>query len=250
PEHARQAIIGATNKKRIQVSSQGMRDDRLNGMQDLAPDFAATIFQTTLHTVPVFMTYASITGWGHGMPPAVLTNDDLSTFLDTSDEWITTRTGMKERRVSHVSAIEMASVASKRALACAELDASSLDLIVYGGCSNDEAVPNSASGVQVEIGATNAAAMDLNTACTSLLYGLSTATAMIQTGVVKNALVIGVELITHYMDWSDRNVAVLFGDGAAAVVLQHSETEEGVLGSVLGCDAEARQTLRVRGIGC
>jgi len=184
------------------------------------------------------------------MPPAVLTNHDLSTFLDTSDEWITTRTGMKERRVSHVSAIEMASVASKRALACAGLDASSVDLIIYGGCSNDEAVPNSASGVQVEIGATNAAAMDINTACTSFLYGLSTATAMIQTGVVRNALVIGVELITHYMDWSNRAVAVLFGDGAAAVVLERSETEEGVIGSVLGCDAEARQTLRVRGIGC
>lgn len=196
------------------------------------------------------MSYAAITGWGHGMPPAVLTNDDLSTFLDTSDEWITTRTGMKERRVSHVSAIEMASLASKRALACAGLDAADVDLIVYGGCSNDEAVPNSASGVQVEIGATNAAAMDLNTACTSFLYGLSTATAMIQTGVVRNAVVIGVELITHYMDWSNRNVAVLFGDGAAAVVVQRSEMEEGVIGSVLGCDAEARQTLRVRGIGC
>jgi len=104
------------------------------------------------------MPYAAITGWGHGMPPAVLTNEDLATFLDTSDEWITTRTGMKERRVSHVSAIEMASVACKRALACAGLDAGDVDLIVYGGCSNDEAVPNSASGVQVEIGATNAAA--------------------------------------------------------------------------------------------
>lgn len=196
------------------------------------------------------MPYAAITGWGQGMPPAVLSNHDLSTFLDTSDEWITTRTGMKERRVSHVSAVEMAGVASKRALACAGLDAANLDLIVYGGCSNDEAVPNSASGVQVEIGATNAAAMDLNTACTSFIYGLSTATAMIQTGVVRNALVIGVELITRYIDWSNRNVAVLFGDGAAAVVLERSETEEGVIGSVLGCDADARQTLRVRGIGC
>jgi 3-oxoacyl-[acyl-carrier-protein] synthase-3 len=196
------------------------------------------------------MPYAAITGWGQGMPPAVLSNHDLSTFLDTSDEWISTRTGLKERRVSHVSAVEMAGVASKRALACAGLAAANLDLIVYGGCSNDEAVPNSASGVQVEIGATNAAAMDLNTACTSFIYGLSTATAMIQTGVVRNALVIGVELITRYMDWSNRNVAVLFGDGAAAVVLERSETEEGVVGSVLGCDADARQTLRVRGIGC
>jgi len=196
------------------------------------------------------MTYASITGWGHGMPPAILTNEDLSTFLDTSDEWITTRTGMKERRVSHVSAIEMATVAASRALACAGLDPADLDLIIYGGCSNEEAVPNSASGVQVSLGASRAAAMDVNTACTSFLYGLSTATAMIRTGVVRNAVVIGVELITRYMDWSNRNVAVLFGDGAAAVVVQSTDREEGVIGSVLGCDVEARASLRVRGIGC
>ena len=196
------------------------------------------------------MPYAAITGWGEGLPPAVLTNDDLSTFLETSDEWIATRTGMKERRISHVSAIEMATVAASRALACAGLDAADVDLIIYGGCSNDEAVPNSASGVQVGLGATRAAAMDLNTACTSFIYGLSTATAMIQNGTIRNAVVIGVELISRYMDWSNRNVAVLFGDGAAAVVVQATERKEGVIDSVLGCDAEARQVLRVRGIGC
>lgn len=184
------------------------------------------------------------------MPPAVLTNDDLSTFLETSDEWITTRTGMKERRVSHVNAVELATLAASRALACAGLPPEQLDLIIYGSCSNEEAVPNSASGVQVSLGATHAASMDLNTACTSFLYGLSTATAMIRTGVVRNAVVIGVELISRYMDWSNRNVAVLFGDGAAAVVLQASSAPLGVVGSVLGCDAEARHTLRVRGVGC
>jgi len=194
--------------------------------------------------------YAAITGWGEGLPPAVLTNDDLSTFLETSDEWITQRTGMKERRISHVSAIDMATLASRRALACAALAPHDLELIVYGSCSPDEQVPNSASGVQVALGATRAAAMDVNTACTSFLYGLSTATAMIQTGVVQNALVIGVEYISPFMDWSNRNVAVLFGDGAAAVVLQASDTPGGVIGTVLGCDAEARQTLRVRGMGC
>ncbi|MEP7347571.1 MAG: ketoacyl-ACP synthase III [Gemmatimonadaceae bacterium] len=196
------------------------------------------------------MMHAAITGWGDGMPPAILSNDDLSTFLDTSDEWITSRTGMKERRVSHVSAIEMATTASARALACAGLDPGELELVVYGSCSNEEQVPNSASGVQVALGATRAAAMDINTACTSFLYGLSTATALIRNGVVQNAVVIGVELITRYMDWTNRNVAVLFGDGAAAVVLQASDKEEGVIGSVLGCDAEARSSLRVRGMGC
>jgi 3-oxoacyl-[acyl-carrier-protein] synthase-3 len=193
---------------------------------------------------------AAITGWGEGLPPAILTNQDLSTFLDTSDEWIVTRTGMKERRVSHVSAIDMATIAVSRALACAGLDAADLELIVYGSCSNEEAVPNSASGVQVALGATRAASMDVNTACTSFLYGLSTATAMVRTGVVRNAAVIGVELISRYIDWSNRNVAVLFGDGAAAVVVEATDRQEGVLGSVLGCDADARQTLRVRGVGC
>jgi len=183
------------------------------------------------------------------MPPAVLTNADLSTFLDTNDEWIVSRTGMKERRVSHVSAIEMAVVASKQALACAGVDAADVDLIVYGSCSSDELVPNSASGVQTALGATRAASMDVNTACTSFLYSLSTATAMIRTGVVKTALVIGVEIISPFMDWDNRNVAVLFGDGCAAVVVQASDKEEGVLGEQLGCLADARQTLRVRGMG-
>ncbi|MES1260054.1 MAG: ketoacyl-ACP synthase III [Gemmatimonadota bacterium] len=196
------------------------------------------------------MTYAAITGWGKCLPPAVLTNDDLATFLDTNDEWITSRTGMRERRISHVSATELATVAAQRALACAGLAAADVDLIIYGGVSNDELCPNSASGVQVVLGATHAASIDLNTACTSFCYGLATATAMIRTGMVRNAVVIGIELISRYMDWSNRNVAVLFGDGAAAVVLQASDKEEGMLGSVLGCDAEARQTLRVRGVGC
>ncbi len=196
------------------------------------------------------MTYAAITGWGSAMPPAVLSNADLSTFLDTTDEWIVTRTGMKERRISHVSATAMATVAAQRALACAGIEAGDVDLIVYGSCSHDEQVPNSASGVQAALGASRAAAMDINTACTSFLYGLSTATAMVRTGSVRNAVVIGAELISPYMDWTNRNVAVLFGDGCAAVVVQASDREAGVLGEQLGCFADARHTLRVRGMGC
>lgn len=196
------------------------------------------------------MTFAAITGWGACMPPAILSNADLSTFLDTTDEWITSRTGMKERRVSHVSAVEMSTIAASRALACAGLDAAELDMIIYGGVSNEELCPNSASGVQLALGAKHAASVDLNTACTSFCYGLATATAMIRTGMIRNAVVIGVELISRYMDWSNRNVAVLFGDGAAAVVLQATDKEEGMLGAVLGCDAEARDSLRVRGFGC
>ncbi len=195
------------------------------------------------------MTHAAITGWGKCMPPAILTNADLAALMETDDEWITSRTGIRERRVSHVTGIELAHVAAVRALACAGLDARDVELVVYGSCSNDETVPNSASGVQYKLGATHAAAMDVNTACTSFLYGLSTATAMIRTGVVKNAVVIGVELISQFMDWSNRGVAVLFGDGAAAVVLQATDREEGLLGEKLGCNAEVRGILRVRGMG-
>jgi len=195
------------------------------------------------------MTYAAITGWGQCMPPAVLSNADLATFLDTSDDWILQRTGIRERRVSHVTGLELARVGSLRALACAGLLASDLDLIVYGSCSNDEHIPNSASGLSVLLDAGSAAAMDVNTACTSFLHGLSTANAMIRTGVVRNALIVGVEMISPFMDWRNRNVAVLFGDGCAAVVLQASETESGVLAEKLGCYAEARGILRVRGSG-
>lgn len=196
------------------------------------------------------VTRAAITGWGTCMPPAVLSNADLSTFLDTSDDWITTRTGMRERRISHVSATTLAATAARRALACAGVAAGDVDLIVYGSCSNDEQVPNSASGVQAALGATRASAMDLNTACTSFLYGLSTASALIAAGTVRRAVVIGVELISPYMDWDNRNVAVLFGDGCAAVVLEAATGSEGLLGEHLGCDADGRASLRVRGMGC
>lgn len=195
------------------------------------------------------MTYAAITGWGKCLPPAVLSNDDLSTFLPTDDAWIRSRTGMVERRISHVPGVEMAIVAAERALACAGKTGADVDLVIYGSVSNDEAVPNTASGVQQRIGATHAAAMDVNTACTSFMYALSIGTAMIKTGVVRNALILGVELISRYMDWDNRNVAVLFGDGAAAVFIEASDTESGVIKEKLQCYADARQILRVRGMG-
>jgi 3-oxoacyl-[acyl-carrier-protein] synthase-3 len=195
------------------------------------------------------MTHAAITGWGKCLPPAVLSNQDLMSLMDTSDEWIVSRTGIKERRVSHVTLSDLAHVASARALAGAGLEARELDLIVFGTCSHEDQVPNMASGIQARIGAASAASMDVNTACTSFSYGLSTASALIRTGVVRNALVIGAELISPFMDWTDRDVAVLFGDGAAAVVLQATQREEGLLAERLGCYADARETLRVHGMG-
>jgi 3-oxoacyl-[acyl-carrier-protein] synthase-3 len=195
------------------------------------------------------VTYAAITGWGKCLPPAVLTNHDLATMLDTTDEWIVSRTGIHERRISHVGLEELGYVAALRALSAAGLPGSSIELIVFGTCSHDDQVPNMASGIQRRIGAQPAAAYDINTACTSFLYGLSTATALIRTGVVRNALVIGAELISPFMDWSDRDVAVLFGDGAAAVVLEKSTAAQGVLAQKLGCYGEAREILRVQGMG-
>lgn len=195
------------------------------------------------------MRHAALVGWGKCLPPAILSNADLATFLPTDDTWITTRTGMKERRISHVPGIELAIVAARRAIACAGLKGKDIELVIYGSCSNDEAVPNSASGVQQRIGARHAAAFDINTACTSAMYALSIGTAMIKSGGFKNALIIGVEIISQYMDWNNRNVAVLFGDGAAALVLQAADEPTGVIADKLQCYAEARQILRVRGMG-
>ena len=195
------------------------------------------------------MTHAAITGWGKCLPPAVLSNDDLATFLDTNDEWITSRTGIRERRISHVSLTELAHVSTMHALAAAGLDPAAVELIVFGSCSFDDQVPNQASGLQVSIGARNAAAMDVNTACTSFLYALSAANAMIRSGVVRNAVVVGGEVISTFMDWENRGVCVLFGDGCASVVLEATEREEGVLAERLGCDSDARDTLIIEGMG-
>lgn len=195
------------------------------------------------------MTYAAIKGWGKCLPPAVLSNDDLATFLETNDEWITSRTGMKERRISHVNVSELAYVACEKALAAAGKKAEDVELIVFGSTTFDELCPNAASNVQRLLGAKNAACMDVNTACTSGMYSFTTATAMIKSGVVKSALVIGAEVISPIMDWSNRDVAVLFGDGAAALYLEASEEQEGVLGESLGCFGESRDILAVEGWG-
>lgn len=195
------------------------------------------------------MPYAAITGWGKCLPPAKLSNDDLATFLDTNDEWISSRTGMKERRISHVNVSELAYVACERALACAGKTAEEVELIVFGSTTFDELCPNAASNVQRLLGAHNAACMDVNTACTSGMYSLTTATAMIKSGVVKSALVIGAEAISPIMDWQNRDVAVLFGDGAAALYLEADESEQGVVSESLGCFGESRDILAVEGWG-
>ncbi|MEO6185194.1 MAG: beta-ketoacyl-ACP synthase 3 [Steroidobacteraceae bacterium] len=195
------------------------------------------------------MKHAAVTGWGKCLPPAVLSNADLATFLDTSEDWITSRTGISERRISHVGLTELAVVAARRALAAANMDAAAVELIVFGTTSFDDQAPNQASGLQQQLGATRAASMDVNTACTSFLYAWSTANALIRTGVVRNALVVGGEVISRFMDWNNRNVAVLFGDGCAALVLEACDEEEGLLREKIGCDVGGRNALVIQGMG-
>ncbi len=191
------------------------------------------------------MTYAAITGWGKCLPPAVVTNDDLATFLDTSDEWITTRTGMKERRISHVGLSELAYVAAARALAAAKLNPRDLDMVVLASCTFDSMLPNTSSLVQKKLGARNAGCYDINTACTGFMYAMSTATGLIKAGTIRNAVVIGADVMSQPVPWMDRSISVLFGDGAAAWVLESSPQREGILAERLGCIADARDILEI-----
>ncbi len=193
--------------------------------------------------------YAEITGWGKCIPPAVLSNDDLSTFLDTSDEWIRSRTGIENRRISHVNTSELATVAAKRALACAGIEAKDVDVIIVATCSADTFIPNIASKVQQSLGVAGAAAFDLNAACTGFIYGLETATRLIQAGNYKHALVIGAERLSFMIDWAARDTAVLFGDGAGAVVLSRTEQQLGLQQALIGCDSEGRDILAIPEFG-
>ena len=173
------------------------------------------------------MTYAAITGWGKCMPPAVLGNADLATFLDTDDAWISSRTGIHERRVTHVAGSRARLRRRARALACAGLaaDATSTSSSTAAAPTTSRC-PTRRRGCSARLGAANAAAMDVNTACTSFLYGLSTATALIRTGVVRNALVVGVEVISpvHGLGQPQRRGALR--RRRAAVVLQATDERQ------------------------
>ncbi|MFD1009039.1 ketoacyl-ACP synthase III [Oceanisphaera ostreae] len=195
------------------------------------------------------MRYANITGWGKCLPPAALSNDDLSTFLETSDDWIHSRTGIRFRRIAHVNTSELATVAAQHALAAAGLEACDIDCIILATASPDTLVPSAASAVQRNLGAGSAAVFDINAACTGFIYGLSVGSALIKAGTMNRVLVIGAERLTHYLDWTKRDTAVLFGDGAGAVVLEACEQPLGLIADKLGCDAEANGILAVPNSG-
>lgn len=161
-----------------------------------------------------------IIGTGSYLPQKRMTNEILSTIVDTNDEWITTRTGIKERRIAEQgeSIVDMSAKAGKNALENAGIEASEIDLILVATMSSNYALPNIASGVQAILKAEHAVCMDLNAACSGFVYALSTANAYIQAGIYKTVLLIGAEMLSRLVDWKDRGTCILFGDGAGAAI--------------------------------
>jgi 3-oxoacyl-[acyl-carrier-protein] synthase III len=187
---------------------------------------------------PRTLRYAHLVGWGMEVPEQVLSNRDLEAIVDTNDEWITTRTGIKERRIAEPreTTTSLAIRAAQKALEVADILPSDLDLIIVATATPEHIFPSTASLVQDYLGASKAGAFDLSAACSGFVYGVDMAANKIQTGSIKTALVIGAETLSRVIDWADRGTCILFGDGAGAVVLQGSDLPGGVLSSVLRSD--------------
>ena len=197
------------------------------------------------------MIRAKITGTGSCLPEKVLTNFDLERMLDTSDEWIVARTGIHERRIAGEGEYTstFATAAAHKALEAAGVDAADLDLIVIGTVTPDFPFPATACIVQQNLGASKATCFDLNAACSGFLYALATAEKFIAGGTAKKALVIGAEVLSRIVDWSDRNTCLLFGDGAGAAVLEATRGESGILSTHLHTDGNHWETLYQKGCG-
>ena len=195
--------------------------------------------------------YTHITGWGKYIPRTVLTNADLATIVDTSDEWIVAHTGIKERHVAvgDETTCTMAAQAARDALAVAGLTPQDLDLIIVSTSSPDRQLPGAAFIVQSLLGADNAAAFDLRSGCSGFLYSMSTASQFIRNGVYKRALVVGSEVVSRNLNWQDRRTCCLFGDGAGAVILEASETSGGLLYTGLGAQGKDFEALTVKSGG-
>lgn len=189
--------------------------------------------------------YAEITGWGKALPPTVLTNSDLERIVDTSDQWITSRSGIKERRISHVPATDMADLAARRAVAAAGIEAEQIDLIVNATCTPESLIPASASYIQAKIGAVRSGAIDVNANCSGFVYGYVMADSMVRSGAADTVLLVGVERLSWLVDYTDRTTCILFGDGAGAVVISATAEPAGVLASELGVDGTMADILCV-----
>ncbi len=192
--------------------------------------------------------HARITGWGKALPQRVLTNFELEKMVDTTDEWIRTRTGIAERRIAgpHESTFTLALRAAHAAIETADIAPAQVDLVIVCTFSPEfGGMPSTASLVQDALGATRAGAFDLNAACSGFIYGLAMAQAAIVSGLHRTVLVVGAETMSRLLDWKDRATCVLFGDGAGAVLLQATDRPTGVLSCVLGSDGSGGELLCV-----
>ncbi len=196
--------------------------------------------------IMAFGRYAHIVGWGKAVPNRVVTNHELEQIVDTSDEWIRSRTGIQQRRIAVDPAETTATLAAKaarEALEVADIPASKVDMIIVATSSPEHTFPATACAVQDMIGAVNAGAFDLSAACSGFVYGLGVAKGLIASGQAENVLVIGAETLSRITDWSDRNTCVLFGDGAGAVLVQSSPVPGGILATEMGCDGSGGDLL-------
>lgn len=194
---------------------------------------------------------AGILGTGHSYPAGILTNADLEKMVETSDEWIISRTGIKQRRKAAPGEYtsQFAVRASQEAIKRAGIDPSEIDLILCATVTPDQILPSTACLIQAELGAGKAAAMDIVAACSGFLYGLTIANPMIRTGQIKYALVIGAELLTRYVDYTDRSTCILFGDGAGAAILGPVEEDRGILAARIRSDGRYEEQLYAPGGG-
>ncbi|MEP6568148.1 MAG: beta-ketoacyl-ACP synthase III [Acidobacteriota bacterium] len=188
---------------------------------------------------------AGILGTGHSYPEGILTNAELEKMVETSDDWITSRTGIKQRRKAAPGEYtsQFAVRAARQAIERAGLQATDIDLLLCATVSPDQILPSTGCIIQAELGANKAAAMDIVAACSGFLYGLTIADTMVRTGQSKYALVIGAEVLTQYVDYTDRNTCVLFGDGAGAAVLGPVEGDRGILAARIKSDGRYEEQL-------
>ncbi len=192
---------------------------------------------------------ATITGWGKCRPPVSLTNVDLEQLVDTEDEWIVERTGIRSRGINHMQTTDMAEVAAHHALAAAGLDVTDVDLLLFATVTPEITCPSNACHLQARMGAVHAAAFDLNAACSGFVYAAVTASSMIAAGVHDRVLVVGAEQLHWVMDYHDRDTCILFGDGAGAVVFEASRAGDGMLGADLGANGLAGATMVFESLG-
>ncbi len=199
----------------------------------------------------IAQTFAHVVGWGKALPENVMTNADISAFVETSDDWIFARTGIKERRIANEaeSTATLAYRAAQRALEVADILPPDLDLIVVATSTPENIFPSTASLVQDWLNAHNAGAFDLSAACSGFVYAMNMAADSIRAGSIKTALVIGAETMSRILDWQDRGTCILFGDGAGAVVLSASQLRGGVISSVLRSDGAGGDLLAIPSVG-